>query len=314
MATATVSSEQLLDKIRNTNFLKDKTKAEYIKRIIAFCEHVKKDLIFCMKNPEWLVKQIMQYVEVNGYGMHTADKICSCFMAIFTYNQEFKENNKQLYDTWIIEAKKIKDKINEKYESNRPTAKQENAYIDFEKVVQIRNSLKEGTQERLLLFMYTEIPPVRNDYHMMRIYKKKPKFDMGNYFIMNTDPMIILNEFKTDKTYEQIKIAIPQSLLDEIKQSLKAQPRDYLFTSGRDNLPYKSDNTFSMWANRTLKKIFNNNMSLTTLRHIYITRRDLKLEEKSGTERKEIAKIMAHSLEQQQKYLWHTWVKDNTIV
>lgn len=306
-------AEQLLDKIRNTNFLKEKTKAEYIKRINLFCDHVNKDLIYCIKNPEWLVKQILLYIEENNYGMHTADKICSCFMAIFTYNQEFKETNKQLYDAWIVEAKNIKDKINQKYESNRPTTKQESAYIDYEKVVDIRNSLKEGTQERLLLFMYTEIPPVRNDYHTMRIYKKKPKFDVGNYFIMNKDPMIILNEFKTDKTYEQIKITIPQSLLKEIQESLKAQPRDYLFTSGRDNLPYNSDNTFSKWANRTLKQVFKNNMSLTTLRHIYITRRDLKLEEKSGTERKEIAKIMAHSLEQQQKYLWHTWVKDNMI-
>jgi integrase len=307
-------AEQLLDKIRNTNFLKEKTKAEYIKRITNFCNHVNKDLLYCIKNPQWLVKEILQYVEENKYGMHTADKICSCFMAIFTYNQEFKETNKQLYDDWIIETKHIKDKINIKYESNRPTAKQETAYINFEKVVEIRNSLKEGTQERLLLFMYTEIPPVRNDYHMMRIYKKTPKFDVGNYFIMNKNPMIVLNEFKTDKTYAKINITIPQSLLKEIEQSLTAQPRDYLFTSGRDNLPYNSDNTFSRWANRTLKTIFKNNMSLTTLRHIYITRRDLKLEEKSGTERKEIAKIMAHSLEQQQKYLWHTWVKDNTII
>jgi hypothetical protein len=37
----------------------------------------------------------------------------------------------------------------------------------------------------------------------------------------------------------------------------------------------------------------------------------LKLEEKSGAERKEIANIMGHSLAQQQKYLWHTWLKTN---
>lgn len=306
-------NKTLLNKIRNTNFLKDKTKDEYIKRINMFCDHVNKDLNYCIKNPVWFVKQVLNYIEVNNFGMHTADKICSCFMAIFTYNQDFKETNKQLYDEWNTEVKKIKDKIDEKYESNRPTSKQETAYIDYEKVVEIRNKLKAGTQERLLIYMYTEIPPVRNDYHLMRIYKKKPKYDVGNYFIMNKEPVIILNDFKTDKTYEQIKIGIPKSLLEEIEASLKLQPRDYLFTSGRDDKPYNSDNTFSKWANRTLKKVFKNNMSLTTLRHIYITRRDLKLEEKSGTERKEIAKIMAHSLEQQQKYLWHTWVKNNKI-
>ena len=301
----------LLTKIKNTSFLKDKTKYEYIKRINMFCVHVNKDLEYCIMNPSWFVEQVLNYIEYNDFGMHTADKICSCFVAIFTYNQDFKENNKQLYDNWNTEIKKIKNKIDEKYESNRPTIKQEKAYIDYDKVVEIRNKLKTGTQERLLVFMYTEIPPVRNDYHLMRIYKQKPKYDVGNYFIMNKEPLIILNDFKTDKTYEHIEIAIPKSLLIEIKESLKIQPRDYLFTSSKDNKPYKHDNTFSKWANRTLKKIFKNNMSLTTLRHIYITRRDLKLEEKSGTERKQIAQIMAHSLEQQQKYLWHTWVNEN---
>ena len=47
------------------------------------------------------------------------------------------------------------------------------------------------------------------------------------------------------------------------------------------------------------------------LRNIYVTRRDLKLEEKSGLERAKIAKVMGHSIGTQQNYLWHTYVKEN---
>ena len=50
-------------------------------------------------------------------------------------------------------------------------------------------------------------------------------------------------------------------------------------------------------------------MTLTMLRHIYICRRDLMLEEKSGLEREQIAKVMGHSVAQQQKYLWHSWLR-----
>ena len=59
-----------------------------------------------------------------------------------------------------------------------------------------------------------------------------------------------------------------------------------------------------------LKSKINDNFNLTTFRHIYITRRDLKLEEKSGLERDEIAKIMGHSIATQQNYLWHTYEKE----
>ena len=52
------------------------------------------------------------------------------------------------------------------------------------------------------------------------------------------------------------------------------------------------------------------NISINTLRHIYVTRRDLKLEEKSGLERNKIAKIMGHSVGTQQNYLWHTYEKE----
>ena len=77
----------------------------------------------------------------------------------------------------------------------------------------------------------------------------------------------------------------------KIKLSLNKNPRNFLFTSPRNNEPYKS-NTFNRWVNRTLKKLTGKeNISINTLRHIYVTRRDLKLEEKSGLERNKIAKI-----------------------
>ena len=69
-----------------------------------------------------------------------------------------------------------------------------------------------------------------------------------------------------------------KDLVKQIKSSLNKNPRDFLFTSPRNNKPYIS-NTFNRWVNRTFKKLTDKeNISISTLRHIYITRRDLKLE------------------------------------
>ena len=93
-------------------------------------------------------------------------------------------------------------------------------------------------------------------------------------------------------------------------KSCISSAKKYLFVQ-KNGEPYDKPNTFNKWANRTLKKIFKkDNFSLTTLRHIYITRRDLKLEEKSGLERDKIAKVMGHSVGTQQNYLWHTYEKE----
>ena len=94
---------------------------------------------------------------------------------------------------------------------------------------------------------------------------------------------------------------------------MKKNPRQHLFISTRFQKPYSElknpEGSFNSWANKTLKSIFNEDFSLTMLRHIYISRRDLKLEEQSGTERNKIAKQMGHSVEQQGRYLWHSWLR-----
>ena len=72
----------------------------------------------------------------------------------------------------------------------------------------------------------------------------------------------------------------------------------------------KSENTFNKWANRILKRIFNDKFTLSTLRHIFITRRDLQMETKSGLEQEKLARQMGHSIEQQKQYMWHIWLQE----
>ena len=170
-----------------------------------------------------------------------------------------------------------------------------------------------------MLTLYTDIPPARSDYYNTKIYKETPKNpDKENYVILAKNKgEIVLNDYKTSKKYGQIRIDLPEELLRQIHLSLEKEPRSYLFQSERFKKPYielkDPSGSFNSWANKTLKKLFNEDFTLTMLRHIYITRRDLKLEEMSGTERNKIAKIMGHRTEQQQRYLWHRLHIDGDI-
>jgi hypothetical protein len=254
-------------------------------------------------------------------GNHAADTYMSALMALFKYNQEFMENNYDLYKTWVSIHDKIKKPIQNKYKTNEPTDRQQKGYVEYDKIIETRNMLEEGSPERLLLFIYTAIPPARSDYNNMRIYTKKPAKvteDMENFMVLDPtvskNRYIVLQDYKTANTYGNLQIDIPKDLYVEIKNSLKQNPRDYLFVMSDGKTPYEKPKSFNTWANRTLKTIINKDFSLTMLRHIYITRRDLEIERMSGTEQEKIAKLMGHSIEQQRKYLWHKLnVSENNI-
>ena len=72
---------------------------------------------------------------------------------------------------------------------------------------------------------------------------------------------IVLNDYKTAKTYGQIRIQLTEELLRQINLSLDKEPRSYLFQSERFKKPYielkDPSGSFNSWANKTLKKLFN---------------------------------------------------------
>jgi len=209
-----------------------------------------------------------------------------------------------------IESEYIYRKCNDKkYKSNQPTERQKAAYIDFEEIKRIRDNLNPGL-DRLLLVMYTEIPPQRSDYDSIRIYYGRVPDDnkYSNYLLIKGyeyRPMI--REYKTSEKYGDIEILLNDRASSEIYNSLKEYPRDLLFLNPKGT-EFVTRMAFNGWANRRLKEILNEKFTLSMFRHIYISRRDLRLEDKSGIEQEKLAKLMGHSVEEQRKYSWHTWL------
>jgi len=295
-----------MDIINKTKFLSEKTKNIYKKKINEISNILKENNIMkIIENPELFNNKICEYCDNKKLGDHTKVSFYSPILSIFNHNSELKESKSDLFIKWNQLYKNINENIEKKYKKNEPTEKQKQAYINYEDIIKTRDKLKTGTQEKLLLCMYTMIPPMRSDYWKTEIIKSNKYAPSTDNYICLNPPQLILQKYKTSKTYGKLIIDLPQELIDEIKINIKKIPRKYLFVSPIDNKQFNNNCSFNKWANNKLKKIFNNDyISLTFLRHIYISRKDLNLINKSGLEREIIAKKMAHSLNQQQKYVW----------
>lgn len=318
--------------IKKSKFLSESTKDIYLSRL----EVIKNDiwincksqinkvgkgkcLHYILTHPEAFIEKLNEFVnktpgrlDKNKLSMHSKDGYVTALKSLFIQTPGMKQKHYEIYMKWDEIHKEVRTPINEKYQSNKPTERQQEAYMSFKDIEKKRDSLKIGSIDRLLLSIYTMIPPLRSDYDKIAIYKNEKDVidDIDNYLIWNKDPYLVIRKYKTSKTYKDIKIDLPNNLIKEIKESLSVKPRCFLFLQ-KNGKPYDKPNTFNKWANRRLKDLFDKkNISLSTLRHIYITRRDLKLEEKSGLERKEISNIMGHSISTQQNYLWHTYLKE----
>jgi len=82
-------------------------------------------------------------------------------------------DNVELYEEWKYYLKKLREEIDKIYLSNCPTKKQDKANYNYEYVLNIMKKQKNGSYEKLLLGMYTLIPPARSDYYASYIYKNE---------------------------------------------------------------------------------------------------------------------------------------------
>ena len=166
---------------------------------------------------------------------------------------------------WIALQKKNQEPIQERYLSQEMTERQKGNAITWEDLMAARKA----HPDNLLLGFYTYLPPVRADYNAVHLLKPTdPVPKDGNYIVLGTDYKVVLQEFKTAKTYKTIEHRLPEPLKKILENSLKESPRKYLFTlqSGEPMSP----STFSGWAKKQLTKLIGKNTNLTAIRHAFV--------------------------------------------
>jgi hypothetical protein len=307
------TDEQLKAVLEDCPHLGDNTKKHYRNCLKKIQETIwLTDLWTILMNPEEYEKKLEIYADRPG---HIYEKLCAhakesyitvlcSIMTHSTLNKDIKD----VYEKWDNLYKRNRESIEKKYRSNEPTERQKKGYIEWDDLIKARDEMKKG-QERLFLLMHTEIPPRRLDYWSLRVYKEEEDIDEEemNYVKLYKDKTgdLVTREYKTSKKYGDQTFKLPEKVEREIRESLSMKPRKYLFTGKRGN-KYARKDQYGSWANEVLNKI-KPGLNVTLLRHIYVSRRDLLLERKSGEEQEKISRVMGHSREQQNKYSWHAW-------
>ncbi len=190
---------------------------------------------------------------------------------------------------------------------NKPTVLQQakgGSQLSFQQIMEIREQLPIGSIERLLLSIYTLIPPVRADYFALHVIHDDEEPLEPNYLrIRGGEIETVLRDFKTSKTYHEIRNTLPQPLAQEIHASLQESPRKYLFVNSHGR-PH-TRNSFTLWTRRILTRILQTDFTLVFFRHAFATHY-VSHHNPTDLDISEVSKKMGHSSEMFRAYRWVT--------
>jgi hypothetical protein len=291
------------------------TKYEKVKKDIYHDETLSLiEILFSPKEFEQIVNEYAKNTKGrtgSTLGNHWIQNTFSPFVALFKHNQQFERRNQAISNTWYQMYNEIANKIETKYDANKPTERQD-LKIDLNKAKQVLETLKNGSDEKLLLSLLTTMPPLRSDYGNILIVKTKKipsNLKDSNYYDAHNKE-IILNKYKTAHKYGTLAVKLSDEAHKQLLISLKIKPRNYLFTNKRnkpfiEQYPVYYEKEFNAFANTLLREVFKNEkISLTFFRHIYISGSEERLKNLANSEKRKIAVLMGHSLMQQSKYKW----------
>ena len=197
---------------------------------------------------------------------------------------------------------------------DKKSDKQENNWIDWEKVIEIKQELYNKAKQsfddnitpsktaynnilqNLILSLYVNIQPRRSlDYSSMKIQRNDEEMDSNTNYLTHDNKMIF-NNYKTKDKYGQYEIDISENkpLIDDLELylSIRKDNDDEMLLVKQNGKSFNQVNDIT----RLLNKIFGTNISVNMLRTIFITSKygDMKKEQQSD------ANAMAHSVNMQQ--------------
>jgi len=307
-------SKELMDKKKIT----ESSITLYIKHLwMLNNKQIFNNLMF-LKNTEAIDKIL------SGYKDNSKKTMLSAVVSVLSLYKDkvtYKKIYNHYYDLMMGKAKEMKSEdINEK--SNTQNLN----WMSWDSVLHIKTNMKEkidefkdnkmitpGQFELLLsyvvLSLYTDIPPRRNDYQIMFFvpsYNEKMPQNQ-NYLDWENKKFIFIN-YKTAKKYGQQEIDFKDNkdLIDILSIYLKHHPLNpspslkkfskstmFKFLVYSDGSPLTAVNAIT----RILNKIFGRKIGSSMLRHIYLSSKyNIK-------EMKKDAEAMGHSINEQREYL-----------
>lgn len=232
-------------------------------------------------------KNIMTAIMVFLKANNSSDALIKKYQDYYSELIEDYENN---YDKQVKSDKENKNWITQKeLEKKRHELA---ALIDKMDLDDLNRKDEDIIQQHLVLMLYSLIPPIRNDYAQMKVYENHTS--KNENFINLKNKEIILNKYKTDKTYGMKKINIPNELIKLIKRWINISQSNYLLINIYDRKPM-TNNGLTKYLNKIFKP---KKVSTTLLRKLYLSEKYPVIHNRKDM--KQDAYIMGHSIDTQQ--------------
>jgi len=236
--------KEVIDKLKSKSSNSFKT---YLFHILEYLKAIDNTELYNKYNQykDAIVKQAFAEADNNVHTEQTLDT----YIPYEKLNQDFNES----FDQLIIDINKLNNK-------------------------DLSPAVLNELVNYMLLSLYINQPPIRNDYARLKIvHNKKSITDKGNYFMITPKTMYVyLNEFKTKYSFGSIRIELSKINQQHLRYYLRLvkkiykQVPEYLFNS------YKVDEIIPLTEDAIIKRllktsnnIFGKALSVNAYRHIY---------------------------------------------
>lgn len=163
-------------------------------------------------DPEATLKKLID----TGYKLSTVGTYLSALINIV----KTRPAEKDLLRAYQKQLKSVASNV--QAAATHITDAQAKAYRTWEEVVAIREGLKDkDAYDYMVMCLYTMIPPLRDDFREVLITKvRKGNATASNWYYWSADGLedeLILNQYKTSKSYGQQRRKIPAELATIIR-------------------------------------------------------------------------------------------------
>ena len=235
----------------------------------------------------------------------------------------FMKRNAKAYEAWKDLLLKYNRQVRATYNKNQMTENQRENMVEFEALKRkfcelqrdaaVESNFKLHMQYVLFAVFLNTIPKRADlgEVYVSRNHMLPKRFLQKNYILLrDTDPVLVLNDYKTRKTYGTLTEALKPELVTILKRSFELFPRDYLIMSNyQDDLrPYTKKNSYSQFVKRAFKKHFDAAMGVSLWRRVYIAEH-VSFDKQTNEEIMKNARLAGHSLETQMRVYKSTNIK-----
>lgn len=296
----------LVDGILQAEKLSESSKMQYLEKLATLKKIMGKPLEYIVDNPRHVASVLKQRYACPL----TQRAFIAAIKAVFNHTEGMKVSKADTYQQLTEYQNDMSQAVHERYMAAEPSDKERQNWVTWNDVMLKERHLamtEYGSPDHLLLAMYCLIEPMRQDYGSLRILvDREPPTDVkGNFLVIAADGSsgrLVLNTYKTAKSYGTYERTLPIQLLSIIKASLVSTPRAHLFVD-ESGEPYRKKNSFTKFSNRTLKRLFGKNFTVSLMRHSHISNIDFNASTPGQLIEK--SRNMAHSLTMQQLYRRH---------